>query len=363
METLFGMNPEDIQAQRTAQARQQAMQFAQMSPAERATMGFYQAGNQLGGALAGMMGAKDPQLERAATINKLVQNTDMNDLESVKGLVGQLNKVGATREAMSLLPRIDALTKTQEDRQYRKEDKEAALEARKAEIEMRGQQRLTEIQAQAAAALERAREANASREQIAQIMADARRQAAQVAADTRLQMAQFAASLKAEKPEKVDDKLGTAISVLEQQSPLIQVAQDIKARIEENPGYLTISGKLGGMLDAATGTDTPALTLQSDLKAFQNKARNAYLLLAKGTQTEGDAERAWKEFSTELDWSTPQGAKRSVSRIEEELTRQVNATKAYVNARSPGRIPTTPEPVNPKPATTKDGWSIRPKQP
>ena len=120
-DTLFGMMPEDIQAQRQAAAQQQAMQYAQMKPAEQVNYGGYMAGSQLGTALGGMMGAKDPVLEKATMANKLMQETDMNDLDSVKNLVMQLNKNGLQREAMSLLPRIDKLSEAAAERQTKKD--------------------------------------------------------------------------------------------------------------------------------------------------------------------------------------------------------------------------------------------------
>ena len=301
-DTLFGMMPEDIQAQRQAAAQAQAMQFAKMGPAEQVNYGGYMAGNQLGTALGGMMGAKDPVLERATAVNQLVQETDMNDLEAVKALTTKLMKVDP-KSAMSLLPRIDALTKTQEDRTARKEDKQASIAAKKEELQMRFESDLTKL-----------RENNASKAEQAELQRQFLEAMKLADRENRLTIAQIMAAVRTNKPEVVDDKLGTAISVLEQQAPLIKKAQDMRARIEKNPEYLTMSGRAGGFIDSLTGTNTPALTLQSDLKAFQSKARNAYLLLAKGTQTEGDAQRAWDEFAPTLDWTTPEGAKRSMDR-------------------------------------------------
>lgn len=292
IETLFGITPDEIEAQRAAQSRQQAMQFAQMSPAERATMGFYQAGNQLGGALASMMGAKDPELERAATVNKLVQETDMNDLESVKGLVGQLNKAGAVRQAMALLPRIDALTKTQEDRQFRKEDKEATLEARKEEIKVRGEQRLAEIQAQAAAALERAREANASREQMAQIAAEARKEAARAAAETRLLVAQLtqankpksAAELRAEEKALAKEegkqglsdtvsRLSTIVEELSKAGGMTSTGKNAVANLMTSAGTSAVGQAAGRMV--GTANQAKRDELQSLKMQLLNDIKNA----------------------------------------------------------------------------------------
>lgn len=115
--SLFGVSANDLQAQRQQAAQAQAMRYAQMNPAEQVNYGGYMAGNQVGNALMGMMGAKDPELEKANMVNSLVKETDMTDLDSVKGLAQKLTQAGATREAMALLPRIDSLQSKAEDRQ------------------------------------------------------------------------------------------------------------------------------------------------------------------------------------------------------------------------------------------------------
>jgi hypothetical protein len=121
IESLFGVTPEALQAQRAAEQRQQAMQFAQLTPGQASQFMAYQAGSGIGGALAGMMGAKDPELERAAMVNNMLKETDMNDLDSVGQLVNNLNKAGFTREAMSLIPRVDKLREADAERQTKKE--------------------------------------------------------------------------------------------------------------------------------------------------------------------------------------------------------------------------------------------------
>lgn len=117
IESLFGITPQDIQSQRNAEAQRQAMALAQMKPAQQAQYAAYMAGNQLGTALGGMMGAEDPELKKASMVNNMLKETDMNDLNSVRKLVNQLNSVGASREAMSLIPRIDKLSEAEADRQ------------------------------------------------------------------------------------------------------------------------------------------------------------------------------------------------------------------------------------------------------
>jgi hypothetical protein len=127
VESLFGVSPEALQAQRAEDQRKQAMQFAQMTPGQASQFMAYQAGSGLGSALGGMMGAKDPELERSAQIKSLLQETDMEDLNSVMSTVNRLNKAGFTQQAMALLPRVDKLREAEADRQAKKKDPIKAL--------------------------------------------------------------------------------------------------------------------------------------------------------------------------------------------------------------------------------------------
>lgn len=306
--SLFGVSANDLQAQRQAAAQAQAMRYAQMNPAEQVNYGGYMAGNQVGNALMGMMGAKDPELEKANMVNSLVKETDMTDLDSVKGLAQKLTQAGATREAMALLPRIDALTKQTEDRTARTEDKQAAIEARREEIRLRGEQRLEELRLKAQADLERAREQNASREQIAAMMAEARRQAAQIAADTRLQMGQLAAAMKAGDKEDKPIPASTLKMYTEAGEKSKQFAND-EAKAEDfiqkiDQGVVDFSASENLIFSPAralTGTSNESDRTKADIRRYTTGAVNAILNMAKGPQTDQDAQRAKEQIMSGLD--------------------------------------------------------------
>jgi len=57
-------SPQDYQMRQQQTARSQALQFAQLSPFEKANFGIYQGANQLAGATAGLFGMQDPQLQK-----------------------------------------------------------------------------------------------------------------------------------------------------------------------------------------------------------------------------------------------------------------------------------------------------------
>ena len=55
--SLFGITPESLMAERENALQQQAMQYAKMDPFQRATAGIYAGANRLGGAVGGLLGA------------------------------------------------------------------------------------------------------------------------------------------------------------------------------------------------------------------------------------------------------------------------------------------------------------------
>ena len=84
MNSLFGMTPESIQAQREAALQTQAQQYAQLDPFQRATAGIYAGANRLGGAIGGMLGAQDPEMMRLQQRQGMLQNIDLTNPESLK---------------------------------------------------------------------------------------------------------------------------------------------------------------------------------------------------------------------------------------------------------------------------------------
>jgi hypothetical protein len=80
---LFGMTPESYQLQQQAAAREQAMQFANMDPFQRAAYGTFLGGNMLGGAIGGALGAQDPMLQMIAKQQELLKTINPNDPKSL----------------------------------------------------------------------------------------------------------------------------------------------------------------------------------------------------------------------------------------------------------------------------------------
>jgi len=93
---------------RQAAMQERAMAFAQLSPMQQADYGFYRGGQQLGDALGGALGAKDPQLQLISMRNAISRQIDMRDPESYFKAATLANQAGDREFATSL---VDAGTK------------------------------------------------------------------------------------------------------------------------------------------------------------------------------------------------------------------------------------------------------------
>lgn len=136
--SLFGVTPESLTAQREQALQAQAMQFAQLDPFQRATAGIYAGANKLGGAVGGMLGAQDPEMMRLQQRQGMLQNIDLTNPESLKQgiqsamqnkdyqLVGELTNRYQQRTAAELAARkteAEITAKTAEKKSFSVGDK------------------------------------------------------------------------------------------------------------------------------------------------------------------------------------------------------------------------------------------------
>jgi len=81
----------------------QAMQFARLSPFEKASYGLAMGGQQLGDAIGGALGGKDPQLQLISMRNAISRQIDMRDPESYFKAATLANQAGDREFATSLV--------------------------------------------------------------------------------------------------------------------------------------------------------------------------------------------------------------------------------------------------------------------
>lgn len=308
-------DPNQYLQQQSAATDQRASQFAQMTPMQQAQYGIYGGASRLGGGLAGLMGVEDPQMKAIAQQQKILQGVDYTDLKSLQE--GARSAVAAGRPDIAQALAAKAL-----EHQKLIEDRTAQRETQLEAVRLRNEAKMEEIKANNAARMEEAIRRGADQKELKGIELQGRRE-----------MVQLAASLKGEKAPTVDDKSATRIGQNTVFESLINEGNKLTEIIDQNKDAFSLGGRAATAVKSVMNPSAPSVQAVSDVDSYMKKARNAYLLAAKGTQTEGDAQRAWDEFAGKLDFSSAEGAKRSVERIKNELTTQKQANEAYLKSR------------------------------
>lgn len=102
VESLFGITPEMYQQAQNRRVDEAARQYAQMDPFERANYGLYRGASNLVGALGGMLGVEDPELQRISTRNAIARQIDYTSPTSIQQGIQSLAQAGDTVGAMQL---------------------------------------------------------------------------------------------------------------------------------------------------------------------------------------------------------------------------------------------------------------------
>jgi hypothetical protein len=82
MDTLFGVSAERFQQERDAAADAQALQYARLSPIEKASFGVQRGAYGLAGALGGALGGTDPELQRRTQAQQILGMIDPSKPET-----------------------------------------------------------------------------------------------------------------------------------------------------------------------------------------------------------------------------------------------------------------------------------------
>lgn len=90
---LFGLTPEAYQQSQRAADERAALQYAQLDPMSAARMGFFQVGQGLGRGISSLLGVEDPQLQKISQLQAIAKDIDYSDPLSIKSAVESLAKV------------------------------------------------------------------------------------------------------------------------------------------------------------------------------------------------------------------------------------------------------------------------------
>ena len=132
VDSLFGLQPWQIQQQQNAALGQSADKYAAQDPFQRATGSMYRAGGMMAGPVAGAMGYVNPAIEQAKMREQVMgMGGDLSTSAGLKAKAAQFAQAGDQRTAMTLVLKA---------RQMEAEEQKALIEQRKAILSERKQE-------------------------------------------------------------------------------------------------------------------------------------------------------------------------------------------------------------------------------
>ena len=106
---LFGLTPQMYEQGIRQSAMNEGAAYARMAPEDRAIAGIYSAGAGLGRVGGGLMGVEDPQMKLISARQQIMSQTDQSDPQSLANAAKQLSSIGDQQGAMALIDRAKAL--------------------------------------------------------------------------------------------------------------------------------------------------------------------------------------------------------------------------------------------------------------
>ena len=395
---LFGLTPEMYGEQQRRSALREGIDLAKLTPGEAGAAMTYAGARGLGGAIAGALGVEDPQMKKMSQRNQLLQQLDVNDPESFVSLAKQAASLGDGEFAVGLIDKAKSLAESQSKIALNQAQTLKALQPEKLTGDERYIQalRVVETKLQKGEKPTPTELANANisgqmlskpRSYLDQASGQMITQAAtdpskafplaykEMGATTEggattvpkptVQQA-TAGNIPAASQKEIGE-IAASLTKLENSAP--ELDSFLKSLINKEVVYNATSNTL----DILGATVLPALGLKEqgsqvkkdEIKRALTERVNTLLLMAKGTQTEGDAERAKDQIAsttTFLSQARMIGAIEGLQRTEKKLEKELLAKRSSLQSQGRPEAPKSPEsqeqqrqPEEPsaKPAETK----------
>ena len=396
--SLFGLNPEIYGEQQRVSALREGAELAKMRPGEMGAALTYAGAKGLGGAIAGALGVQDPQMTKMSMRNQLLQQLDLTDINSLVSTAKQAASLGDAEFAVGLIDRAKSMQESASKIALQQAQTLKALQPEKLTGDERYIQALriveTKLQKGEKPTLTELANANisgqmlskprsyldqASGQMITQAATDPSKAfplaykemgattegGATTVPKPTVQQA-TAGNIPAGSQKEIGE-IAASLTKLENSAP--ELDSFLKSLINKEVVYDATSNTL----DILGATVLPALGLKEkgsqvkkdEIKRALTERVNTLLLMAKGTQTEGDAERAKDQIAsttTFLSQARMIGAIEGLQRAEKKLERELLAKRTSLQSQGRPEAPKSPEsqeqqtqPEEPtaKPAETK----------
>ena len=376
---LFGLTPQMYGEQQRRSALAEGIKLAELDPASRGAAMTYAGARGLSGAIAGALGVEDPQMKRMSQRNQLLQQLDVNDPESFVAIAKQAASLGDGEFAVGLIEKAKSLGESQSKIALQQAQTLKALQPEKLTGDERYIQALriveTKLQKGEKPTLTELANANisgqmlskprsyldqASGKMITQAATDPSKAfplaykemgattegGATTVPKPTVQQA-TAGNLPAGSQKEIGD-IDSNLKKIELSAPELQsLLGSLKSgEVKYNATSNTLD-LLGATVLPAFGFEEKGAQVKKDeIKRALTERVNTLLLMAKGTQTEGDAERAKDQIAsttTFLSQARMIGAIEGLQRAEKKLEKELLAKRTSLQSQGRPEVPKTPE--------------------
>ena len=198
--------------------------------------------------------------------------------------------------------------------------------------------------------------ADLSRRDVARQNAEARKDAANIAAQARKDaLAQRAQDKALNKPKDVAEKealtatIQAESGVIDRYLPMLEGKRDDQGNLIEKPTVdFSLGGKTAAWLDSFSGNPKQSTLQMGSIQKTLLRQANLILQAAKGTQTEGDAQRAYDSLTSAFERNSNAGIAQALKELKDVQGTVITSNNAYIKARGYG--------------TEDAGWSISVKK-
>jgi hypothetical protein len=336
--SLFGVSPEQLMRQRQATDASNAFRYAQLDPLEQAKMSIYQGAAGVGRGVQGLLGG-DPELEKISKIKQLSSQFDLTTGDGARKFAQALQPF-APQEAMMAVREADRLDASVTERGLK------AAQTTKALREPNKTAMSTLIASgkytPASIALYE------KSENPADLVLVDKKEGKELPAGTMKEIA------TAERNNSILNKTNTTLD-------------SYIDKVKDNKITFTLGANIAGWAQKQSGTQDANTREQVSLKKFLENERNNILLSAKGTQTEGDADRAMKQIFDETDWRSNDSVKQALEDLKAYKEGQIDANKVFIGTLR--NEPVSQKPTQPKTPSniysivkSRPGWNDASKE-
>lgn len=392
--SLFGLTPEMYEQQIEQSALKRGVELSKLTPIQRANAGIYAGAAGIGRAVGGMLGVEDPQMQKITLRNQLLKEMDLTDIDSVVATAKKAASIGDAEFAAGLI-----------DRAKKMEESNAAIALK---------------QAQTVKALQPEKLTGDERYIQALRIVETKLQKGEKPTSTELSNANISGQMLSKPRSFFDQSSGQTVTIpATDPSQAFPLTYKAMAKPEEEAGIPTpkptVQATTAGNLPASSQTaigeiDASLVKLEKskpELQSFLNSLKtgevkynatsntldllgatvlpafglaeqgaqvkkdeikraltervNTLLLMAKGTQTEGDASRAADQIAsttTYLSQNRMIGAIEGLMRAEAKLSEELGAKKTALQSQGRTSAPNQPSAPAPKPSAP----SVKPQQ-